>query len=86
MVNNNLIKMYSAMGEFEGVLNSIGHSQDDLIKQLALPMEWATFNKEEGSKARRPPVQFTNFSPSSTSYKFKPINLNHPNKYDRKKK
>ena len=24
MVNNNLIKMYSTQGEFEGVLNSIG--------------------------------------------------------------
>ena len=32
MVNNNLIKMYSAKGEFEGVLNSIGQRQDDLIK------------------------------------------------------
>ena len=25
MINNNLIKMYSAQGEFEGTLNSIGH-------------------------------------------------------------
>ena len=32
MVNNNLIKMYSAQGEFEGVLNSIGQRQNDIIK------------------------------------------------------
>ena len=39
MVNNNLMKMYSAQGEFERVLNSIGQRQNDLIKQLALSME-----------------------------------------------
>ena len=70
MVKNNLIKMYSAQGEFEGTLNSIGQRQDDLIKILALSMEWSAFNKEEGSKARRPPVQFPDFSPSSAGYKF----------------
>ena len=86
MVNNNLIKMYSAQGEFEGTLNSIGQRQDDLIKQMSLSMEWSAFNKEEASKARRPPVQFLEFSPSSASYKCEPVNLNHPNKYDRKKK
>ena len=52
MVNNNLIKMYSTKGEFEGVLNSIGQRQNDLIKKMAFSMEWSTFNKEEGSKAR----------------------------------
>ena len=52
MINNNLIKMYSAQGEFEGVLNSIGQRQDDFIKKVALSMEWSAFNKEEGSKAR----------------------------------
>ena len=70
MVNNNLIKMYSTQGEFEGVLNSIGQRQDELIKQLALSMEWSAFNKEEGSKARRPQVQFPKLSPSFAGYKF----------------
>ena len=56
MVNNNLIKMYSAQGEFERVLNSIGQRQNDLIKKMALSMEWSAFNKEEGGKARRPQV------------------------------
>ena len=86
MVNNNLIKMYYAQGEFEGVLNSIGQKKDDLIKQQALSMEWSAFNKKKGSKARRLPVRFPDFSPSSAGYKFEPVNLNHPNKYDRKKK
>ena len=36
MVNNNLIKMYSAQGEFEGVLNSIRETHNDLIKKMAL--------------------------------------------------
>ena len=45
MINNNLIKMYSAQGEFEGTQNSIGQRQDDLIKKMALSMEWYVFNK-----------------------------------------
>ena len=36
MVNSNLIKMYSAQGEFEGVLNSIRETHNDLIKKMAL--------------------------------------------------
>ena len=85
-INNNLIKMYSAQGEFEGTLNSIGQIQDDLIKKMDFSIEWYIFNKEEGSKAKRPPVQFLEFSPSSANYKFEPMNLNHPNKNDRRKK
>ena len=86
MVNNNLIKMYTAQSEFEGTLNSIGQRPNDLIKKLTLSMEWPALNKEKGSKARRPPVQFPDFSPSSAGYKFEPINLNRPNKYDGKMK
>ena len=86
MVNSNLIKMYSAQGEFEGTLNSIGQRQDYLIKKLALSMKWSVFNKEEGTKAKRPPVQFPRFSPLSAGYKLEPVNLNRPNKNDRRKK
>ena len=51
MVNKNLIEMYSAQGEFEGTLNSIGQRQNDMIKQLAMSMEWSAFNRgEEGMK------------------------------------
>ena len=85
-VNNNLIKMYSTQGEFKGVLNFIEKRQNNLIKQLALSIEWSAFNKEEGSDFRRPPVQILEFSPSFSSYKFEPVNLNRPNKHDRKKK
>ena len=49
MVNNNLIEMYSTRGEFEGFLNSIRQRQNDLVKKMALSMEWYAFNKEEGS-------------------------------------
>ena len=49
MINNNLIKMYSAQGEFEGILNSIRRRQNDLIKKMALSMEWSTFNRSEES-------------------------------------
>ena len=46
MVNNNLIKMYFAQGEFEGTLNSIGRRKYYLIKQMALSIEWFALNKE----------------------------------------
>ena len=53
---------------------------------MSLLMEWSTFNKEEGSKAKRPQVQIPEFSPSSAGYRFEPVNMNLPPKYDRKKK
>ena len=57
MINNNLIKMYSAQDEFKGTLNSIGQRQNDLIKQMALSMEWSTFNRnEEGNRSKQPQV------------------------------
>ena len=86
MDNNNLIKMYSTQGEFEGVLNSIGQRQNDLINQMALSMEWSTFNKEEGSEAKQPQVQIPELSPSSAGYRFEPVNMNLPPKYDSIKK
>ena len=86
MVNNNLIKMYSTQGEFEGVLNSIRQRQNDLIKKMALSMEWSAFNKKEGSEARRPQVQIPEFSPSSAGYRFELVNMNLSPKYDRKRK
>ena len=61
---NNLIKMYYAQGEFE--LNSIGLRQNDLIKQMAISMEWSAFNKsEEGSRSKQPQVQILEFLPSA---------------------
>ena len=45
MINNNILKMYSTQGEFEGTLNSIGQRKSDLIKKLALNMEWSALNR-----------------------------------------
>ena len=87
MINKNLIKMYFARGEFEGTLNSIGQRQNDLIKQMALSMDWSAFNRvEEGSRSKQPQVQIPEFSPSTAGYKFESVDLNHPHRHDRRKK
>ena len=66
MINNNLIKVYSTQGEFEGTMNSIGQRQNELIKQLAISMEWSVLNKSgEGSRSRHPQVQIPEFSLSA---------------------
>ena len=87
LVNNNLVKMYSAQGEFEGTLNSIRQRQNDLIKQMTLLMEWSAFNRaEEGSKSKQPQVQIPEFSPSVAGYKFESVNLNHSHRHERRRK
>ena len=76
MINNNMIKMYSAQGEFEETLNSIEQRQNELIKQIALSMELSALNKSgEGSRLRQPQVQILEFSPSAAGYKLDPVNL-----------
>ena len=85
MININLIKMYSAQGEFEGSLNSIGQRQNDLIKQMALSMEWSAFNRsEEGSRSKQPQVQISEFSPAAAGYKFEPVNLHSSHRHQRR--
>ena len=87
MINKNLIKIYSAQGEFEGTLNSIGQRQNEMIKQLALTMEWFVLNRSgEGSKSRQPQVQITKFSPSAAGYKLDSVNLPPSHRHDRKRK
>ena len=55
MINKNLIKMYSTQVESDRTLNSIGQRQNEMIKQLALTMEWSVLNiPREGSKSRQP--------------------------------
>ena len=57
MIKKNLLKMYSAQGEFEGTLYYIGQRQNEMIKQFALTMEWSVLNRsEEGSRSRKPQV------------------------------
>ena len=78
--------MYSAQGEFEGTLNSIGQRQNDMIKKLPLTMEWSILNKSgEGSKSRQPQVQIPEFSHSIAGYKLDPVNLPSSHRHDRKK-
>ena len=82
-----MIKMYSIQGEFEGTLNSIGHRKNDLIKQMALSMEWSAFNKsEEGNRSKQPQVQIPEFSHSTAGYKFEPMNLHPSHRHDRRRK
>ena len=54
MVNVNILKMYTAQGEFEGSLNSIGKRQNELIMQNILTQEWYLFNKGEMSSVGKP--------------------------------
>ena len=85
MISKNLVKMYSAQGEFEGTLNSIGQRQNELIKKLSLTMEWSVLNKSgEGSRSRQPQVQIPEFSPLTTGYKLDPINLPSSHRHERK--
>ena len=87
MINNNLIKMYSTHGEFEGTLNSIGQRQNDLIKQMALCMKcYAFIISEEDSRSKQPQVQIHEFSPSTTGYKFELVNQHSSHRHDRRRK
>ena len=42
MCNSNMIKMYNAQREFEGVLNSNRGRKDELIRTNARMLEWMT--------------------------------------------
>ena len=77
--------MYSTQGEFEGTLNSIGQRQNEMIKELALTVEWFVLNRSgEGSKLRQPQVQIPKVSPSTAGYKLDSVNLPPSHRHDRK--
>ena len=79
--------MYSAQGEFEGTLNSIGQRQNDLVKQMVLSMEWSASNKtEEGSRSKQPQGQIPEFSHSVVGYKFELVNPHPSHRHDRRRK
>ena len=85
MINKNLLKLYSTQGEFEGTLKFIGQRQNDLMKKMALSMEWSALNRsEEGSRFRQPQVQIIEFSPFAIGYKFEPVNLHHSHRHERR--
>ena len=68
-------------------MNSIGQRQNDLIKQMALSMEWSTFNRvDEGSKSKQPQVHIPKLSPFAAGYKFEPVNMHHSHRHDRRRK
>ena len=68
-------------------MNSIGQRQNDMIKQLALTMEWSVLNRSgEGSKLRQPQVQIPEFSPSAARYKLDPVHLPSSHRHERKRK
>ena len=70
-----------------GTLNSIGQRQNEMIKQLALTMEWYILNRSgEGSRSRQVQVQIPEFSPSAAGYKLDPVNLPSSHRHERKRK
>ena len=84
-MNQNMIKIYQAQGEFEGALNCIGKRQNELIRQLTLTQEWYLFNKGEISSAGKPKASILEFTPSQASYKYDSVNFK-PSKSQKKKK
>ena len=44
-MNQNLVKMYQAQGEFEQSLNSIGQRQSELFKKKIKIQEWYLFDR-----------------------------------------
>ena len=52
--NSNLRNMYNAEGEFEGTLNSIGERQNELIRNNARMLEWATKKLLEDKTTEKP--------------------------------
>ena len=75
LVNQNLVKMYQAQGEFEQSLNSIGQRKNELIKQNIRMQEWYLFDRNgEGLTTKLEP-SIPKFTPSNASYKFEAVNL-----------
>ena len=87
MVNQNMIKVYQAQGEFEQSLNSISQRKNELIKQHIRTQEWYLFNKDESGLTGKPEPSIPEFTPSNASYKYEPVNLKPlKSQYHRKRK
>ena len=67
MVNQNMIKMYQAQGEFEQSLNSIRQRQNELIKQHIRTQEWYLFDKGGSGSTGKPEPSTPEFTPSNAS-------------------
>ena len=74
-MNQNMIKMYHAQGEFDKALNSIGQRQNEFIKQHSRTQEWNLLDKDGGGSTGKPEPFIPEFTPSNVSYKYEPVNL-----------
>ena len=83
-MNANMIKMYSAQGEFKGALTSIRIRHNEMIKQKAITQEWYFLNKGDSTTAP-PQPSIPDFTPSNANYKYEPMNLKPSKSYRRKK-
>ena len=86
-MNQNLVKMYQAQGEFEQSLNSIGQRQSELFKKKIKMQEWYLFDRIGDGSTPKPEHSIPEFTPSNASYKFEamtssPPNLSHIGKRD----
>ena len=86
LVNQNMMKMYQAQGEFEQSLNSIGQRKNELIKQHIRTQEWYLFVRNGESSTTKPEPSILEFTPSNASYKFEVVNLKHSRSQSYRKK
>ena len=75
LVNQNLVKMYQAQGEFEQSLKSIGQGQSELIKQNIRMQEWYLFDRNGEGSTPKPEHSIPEFTPLNATYKFEAVNL-----------
>ena len=86
LVNQNLIKMYKAQGEFEESLKSIEQGQNELIKHKIGLQEWYLFDNNGKSSIPKPEHSIPKFTPSNASYKFEAVNLKPSRSQSHRKK
>ena len=70
LVNQNIIKMYQAQGEFDKFPNSIRQRQNELIKQHIRTQEWYLFDKGGDGSIEKPEPSILEFTPFNANYKF----------------
>ena len=75
LVNQNLVKMYQAQGEFEQSLKSIRQGQSELIKQNIRMQEWYLSDRNEEGSTPKPEHSIPEFTPLNVTYKFEAVNL-----------
>ena len=74
-MNQNLVKMYQAQGEFKQSLNSIGQRQNEIIKKNIIMQKWYLFDRIREGSTPKPEPSIHEFTPSNAGYKFEAVNL-----------